>query len=69
MFFGTRWLGLGPLPQTHPTMQKFALKLLLTSLMFRRRSNRLDGAQLVAWLLTTAVIVFVGIYLWVHGPY
>ena len=28
-------------------MQKFALKLLLTSLMFRRRSNRLDGAQLV----------------------
>jgi hypothetical protein len=50
-------------------MQKFALKFLLTSLMFRRRSGRLDAAQLVAWLLTTCMIVFVGIYLWAHGPY
>ncbi|MDB5582251.1 MAG: hypothetical protein JWR80_7427 [Bradyrhizobium sp.] len=50
-------------------MQKLALKLLLTSLVFRRRAKRSDGAQLVASLLTVTLIVSVGIYLWVHGPY
>ena len=42
------------------TMQKFALKLLLTSLVVRRRSKRIDGAQLAASLVTLVVIVSVG---------
>ena len=32
-------------------MQKFAFKLLLTSLAIKRRSKRIDGAQLVASLM------------------
>jgi len=50
-------------------MQKFALKLLLTSLVVRRRSKRIDGAQLAASLVTLVVIVSVGLYVWTHGPY
>jgi len=50
-------------------MPKFALKLLLTSLTVRRGSKRMDGAQLVASLLTLIGIVLVGLYVWSHGQY
>jgi len=50
-------------------MQKFALKLLLTSLIVRRKSKRIDGAQLAASLLTVVVIVLVGLHVWSHGQY
>jgi hypothetical protein len=50
-------------------MQKFALRLLLTSLIVRRGSKRIDGAQLAASLLTLVVIVLVGLYMWSHGEY
>jgi hypothetical protein len=50
-------------------MQKFALKFLLTSLIVRRGSKRINGAQLAASLLTVVVIVLVGLYVWSHGQY
>jgi hypothetical protein len=50
-------------------MPKFALKMLLTSLTVRRGSKRSDGVQLVATLLTLALIVLAGLYIWSHGPY
>ena len=50
-------------------MQKFILKLLLTSLVFRRGSKRIEGAQLVASLLTLVVIISVGLYVWAHRLY
>ena len=50
-------------------MQKFALKLLLTNLIVRRGSKRIDGAQLVASLLTLILIFLVGLYVWSHGQY
>jgi hypothetical protein len=50
-------------------MPKFALKMLLTSLTVRHGSRRSDGVQLVATLLTLAVIVLAGLYIWAHGPY
>jgi hypothetical protein len=50
-------------------MQKFAFKLLLTNLIVRRGSKRIDGAQLAASLLTLVVIVSVGLYVWSHGQY
>jgi hypothetical protein len=50
-------------------MQKFALKLLLTSLIVRRGSKRIDGAQLAASLLSMVVIVVAGLYVWSHGQY
>jgi hypothetical protein len=50
-------------------MQKFALKLLLTSLIVRRGSKRVDGAQLAASLLTLVGIVLIGIYMWSHDQY
>ena len=50
-------------------MQKFAFKLLLTSLAIKRRSKRIDGAQFVASLLTLVVLVAVGLYIWSRGPY
>jgi hypothetical protein len=50
-------------------MQKFALKLLLTGLIVRRGSKRIDGVQLAASLLTLVVIVLVGLYVWSHGQY
>ena len=56
-------------PPKSRTMQKFALKLLLTSLVFRRRSKHTEGAQFVATLLTLVVIVVAGLYAWTHGPY
>lgn len=50
-------------------MAKFALKMLLTSIAARRGSKRTDGVQLAAALLTLAVIVLAGLYIWSHGPY
>jgi hypothetical protein len=50
-------------------MPKFALKMLLTGLTVRRGSRRTDGVQVVAALLTLAVIVLAGLYIWSHGPY
>jgi len=50
-------------------MPKLALKMLLTSLTVRRGSKRADGVQLAAALLTLAVIVLAGLYVWTHGPY
>jgi hypothetical protein len=50
-------------------MQKFALKLLLTSLIVRRGSKRIDGAQLATSLLSMVVIVVAGLYVWSHGQY
>ena len=50
-------------------MPKFAIKLLLTSLIVRRGSKRMDGAQLAAALLMLVAIVLVGLYLWSHGQY
>jgi hypothetical protein len=50
-------------------MQKFVLKLLLTNLIVRRGSKRIDGAQLVASLLTLILIFLVGLYVWSHGQY
>jgi hypothetical protein len=50
-------------------MPKFALKMLLTGLTVRRGSRRTDGVQFVATLLTLAVIVLAGLYIWLHGPY
>ncbi len=50
-------------------MQKFALKMLLTSMVLNRRSKRVDGAQFVASLLTLVAIISVGLYIWAHGSY
>jgi hypothetical protein len=50
-------------------MPKLALKMLLTGLAVRRGSKRTDGVQLAAALLTLAVIVPAGLYIWLHGPY
>jgi hypothetical protein len=50
-------------------MQKFVLKLLLASLVFRTGSKRIEGAQLVASLLTLVVIISVGLYVWAQGLY
>jgi hypothetical protein len=50
-------------------MQKFALKLLLTSLIVRRKSKRIDGAQLATSLLTLALLFSIGLYAWLHGQY
>jgi hypothetical protein len=51
------------------TMQKFVLKLLLTSLVFRRKSKRVDGTQVVASVVILVLIASVGIYVWARGPY
>jgi hypothetical protein len=48
-------------------MQKLALKLLLTNLVFARASKRVDGIQLVTTLMTMGLIVFVGLYAWTHS--
>jgi hypothetical protein len=57
-----------PVPKSG-SMQKFALKLLLTNLVFTRASKRVDGIQLVTTLMTMALIVFVGLYAWMHSFY
>lgn len=51
------------------SMQKFALKFLLTNLLFARASKRREGIQLVTTLMTMALIVFVGLYAWTHSFY
>lgn len=48
-------------------MQKFALKLLLTSLVVKGWSKRIEGVQLATTLITLVVIISVGIYIWAHG--
>lgn len=64
------WHSLGRLfPTKSRTVQKFVLKLLLTSLVFRKGSKRIEGAQLAATLLTLFVIISVGLYVWAHGLY
>ena len=50
-------------------MQRLALKLLLTSLVFRRGSKHIEWPQLIASLLTLFVLVSVGLYIWTHGAY
>jgi hypothetical protein len=50
-------------------MQKFALKLLLTSLIARRGSKRINGAHFAASLLTLILIFWIGLYIWLHGQY
>jgi hypothetical protein len=50
-------------------MPKFALKMLLSGLALRRGSRRNDGVQFAAALLTLAVIVLAGLYIWSHGQY
>ncbi len=50
-------------------LQKFALKMLLTSLTVRRRSGRIRGVEVVTTLLTLALLVAVGVYIWAHGGY
>ena len=51
------------------SMQKLALKLLLTGLLSTRASKRLDGIQLATTLMTIALMVFVGLYAWTHSFY
>ena len=50
-------------------MPKLALKLLLTSLVFKRRSKRMSGMQFAGSLLTLALIISVGLYVSTRGPY
>jgi hypothetical protein len=49
-------------------MQRFALKMLLTSLTVRRSSSRrIRGVQVVTAALTLVMLATVGLYIWVHG--
>jgi hypothetical protein len=49
-------------------MQKFALKMLLTSLTVSRSpSRRIRGMQVVTAVLTLFLLATVGLYLWAHG--
>jgi hypothetical protein len=48
-------------------MQRFAIRLLLTSLLSRRSSKRLDGMQVITSLMTAALILFVGLYAWTRS--
>jgi hypothetical protein len=50
-------------------MQKIALKMLLTGLIARRGSKRINAAQLAASLLMLVLLLFVGLYIWSHGAY
>jgi hypothetical protein len=56
-------------PQSRAEMQKIALKMLLTGLIARRGSKRINAAQLTASLLMLVVLLFVGLYIWSHGAY
>lgn len=59
----------GPPPQSQ-SMQKFALKMLLTSLTIGRSpSRRIRGVQVVTTVLTLFLLVAVGLYIWAHGGY
>jgi hypothetical protein len=49
-------------------MQKFALKMLLTSLTVGRSSSRrIRGVQVVTAVLTLFLLATVGLYIWAHG--
>jgi hypothetical protein len=49
-------------------MQKFALKMLLTSLTVGRSSSRrIRGVQVVTAALTLVLLAVVGLYIWAHG--
>jgi hypothetical protein len=51
-------------------MQKFALKMLLTSLTIGRSSSRrIRSAQVVTSVLTLILLAAVGRYIWTHGGY
>jgi len=51
-------------------MQKFALKMLLTSLTIGRGSSRrVRSVQVVTSVLTLVLLVVVGLYIWSHGGY
>jgi hypothetical protein len=49
-------------------MQKFALKMLLTSLTIGRSSSqRIRGVQVIMAVLTLFLLAIVGLYIWAHG--
>ena len=49
-------------------MQKFALKMLLTSLTVGRSSSRrISGVQVATAVLTLVLLATVGLYIWAHG--
>jgi hypothetical protein len=51
-------------------MQRFALKMLLTSLTVGRSSSRrIRGVQVVTTVLTLVLLAIVGLYIWAHGGY
>ena len=51
-------------------MQKFALKMLLTSLTIGRGSSRrARRVQVVTSVLTLILLVVIGLYIWSHGGY
>ena len=51
-------------------MQKFALKMLLTSLTIGRSSSRrIRSVQVVTSVLTMILLSAVGLYIWSHGGY
>lgn len=51
-------------------MQRFALKMLLTSLTVGRSpSRRIRGVQVVTTVLTLVLLATVGLYIWAHGGY
>ena len=51
-------------------MQRFALKMLLTSLTVGRSSSRrIRGVQVATAVLTLVLLAIVGLYIWAHGGY
>jgi hypothetical protein len=49
-------------------MQKFALKMLLTSLAVGRSSSRrIRGVQVVTAVLTLFLLATIGLYIWTRG--
>jgi len=49
-------------------MQRFALKMLLTSLTVGRSSSgRIRGIQVLTAVLTLFLLAAVGLYIWAHG--
>ena len=51
-------------------MQRFGLKMLLTSLTIGRSSSpRIRGMQFATAILTLVMFAVVGLYIWAHGGY
>jgi hypothetical protein len=49
-------------------MQKFALKMLLTSFTVGRSSSRrIRGVQVITAVLTLFLLATAGLYIWAHG--